>query len=772
MKNIFGQLKKRSRLVACLAITLAFLMLSVFVYGQNIFRFGNSLVEFGRSIGAYFSFIFTGRVPPTRPTQPPSGDLNFLPDDSYYTGDYFRNFWQRLFCRYNFRTYTANIETIFIALAMSIPFILIIIWFLRRYIRRQFNDHNNNYNKDTKPLRIAKKLSRSIVTPVRLYIASIFTYASSVKINTEFLDKPKRKALRITTGWFFNFAERFTFRRLWVFIWLFNFNIFAAFFSLFGVLFYFFISFDFVALYYFIYNLFDGLAVGFRPLPLWITIPFVSILVLWLLHKWRVKIALKRLRHWESRNMGFLNERNVCTMLVGSMGTGKTLHSTDMLLSQEVIFRSKALELLLEINFKFPHFPWILFENDLKKAMNDGEVRNLATAAFWVIQKQLKYNKYKYGKDRYLWNYDIDRYGYTYDDKLALTDIWLALRDYAQLYLIYIVNSSLIYSNYAIRLDTIQTDKGNLPMWDFDFFERDSHKLPSISKHSHILDFDMFRLGKKLIENNKNTNAFEFGVIGITEVGKERGNQFMEAEIKAIITQLKDTIKQLEKAKMDASIPQAKLFALVERATVLTDKFNEALKLIRHKGTVCHYPFVKLIMDEQRPESLGADARDLCEVVHIKEKGNKKLAMPWFFIGELIHSALFNKLCEKHIQKRFNRGDNTLLGHLFIKFTAWIYRFHKRIYNRFGYSLSSLEIKDGATEKSIKEYSYSLANKKIFANRYATDCYKSKFAKKARLCPVGINDIQTFNSIYPTDAEYSRQNSFFINRIDEYTHID
>ena len=40
--------------------------------------------------------------------------------------------------------------------------------------------------------------------------------------------------------------------------------------------------------------------------------------------------------------------------------------------------------------------------------------------------------------------------------------------------------------------------------------------------------------------------------------------------------------------------------------------------MIRHSATVANYPFVKVITDEQRPESWCADARDLCEIVHIK----------------------------------------------------------------------------------------------------------------------------------------------------------
>ena len=51
-------------------------------------------------------------------------------------------------------------------------------------------------------------------------------------------------------------------------------------------------------------------------------------------------------------------------------------------------------------------------------------------------------------------------------------------------------------------------------------------------------------------------------------------------------------------------------------------------RIMSKKKYVVGYPFVEVIMDEQRPESLGADARDLCEIIHIRGKSEKRLTMP------------------------------------------------------------------------------------------------------------------------------------------------
>ena len=47
------------------------------------------------------------------------------------------------------------------------------------------------------------------------------------------------------------------------------------------------------------------------------------------------------------------------------------------------------------------------------------------------------------------------------------------------------------------------------------------------------------------------------------------------------------------------------------------DLFNSWLKMCRHSATVDNFPFIKVFTDEQRPESWGADSRDLCEIITI-----------------------------------------------------------------------------------------------------------------------------------------------------------
>lgn len=249
------------------------------------------------------------------------------------------------------------------------------------------------------------------------------------------------------------------------------------------------------------------------------------------------------------------------------------------------MFRQKALEILQNNDMKFPYFPWILFEKELQKCMEYGTVYNLATVKEWVKLKRRRFERHG-NATRQLYGYDICRYGYEYDDALKTSTLFDVLETYAQAYFIYVIESSLIVANYSIRTDNAQMDNGNFPLWLTDFFP-DCRR--ENSRHAHILDFDVLRLGKKVLENNPNAGSFEFGVVCITKIGKERGNNLELKEVK------KGT----------------------DEANQKNDLFNSWLKMCRHSATVDNYPFIKVFTDEQRPESWGADARDLCDVVHI-----------------------------------------------------------------------------------------------------------------------------------------------------------
>ena len=137
--------------------------------------------------------------------------------------------------------------------------------------------------------------------------------------------------------------------------------------------------------------------------------------------------AIIAIGHGENCNRGFINERGVVTVVYGSMGVGKTAFITDMALSAEVQQRDDALEIILECDMKFPCFPWIKLEDELKAAFENHTVFSVPSCVKFMREKFLAW--YKSPTDENIFGYDFRRYGLEYDDGLQLTYIWNVLKD-------------------------------------------------------------------------------------------------------------------------------------------------------------------------------------------------------------------------------------------------------------------------------------------------------------------------------------------------------
>jgi len=690
-------------LLIAIAFTLAFTVLAVFRFPSALGRIIEGGRDFGLSVAYYFCELseVPHEISPTVNNLPSLNMPSVAISDSW---EGFRLQWAaywRLWATWdNVSDYLTWLGD---ALMNACRFIVIvfpialIFWILfDRVLKKQ----NNDYDKDSKPLKCWKWLTLHTYTPVKRFVVGFLEYVKAHK----------------------------PFYIIWLVIWAYNFNVITIVLEFFAFYFYFVISFDVLNIYRQFYKLFIDLAVPLGFIPLWAWV----ILGLYLFDRFRKSIAYARLNHYERRNRGFINARPIVFMVCGTMGRKKTTAITDMALSQEVMFRDKAFEKILENDLKFPYFPWINLENELKRAMEFHNVYNLATVRLWVGKKRLRYEKSSCRKK--LFDYDFERYGTEYNDQLKTVDIWQIIETYAQLYFIYVIQSSLLISNYSVRVDGILSDLGNFPLWNGDFFRRDSRLLEAYSRHSHILDFDSLRLGKKLVEGNLNANNFEFGVILITEIGKERGNAVENQEIK----------------KKD------------ETANRKNDLFNSWLKMVRHSATVDNFPFVRVITDEQRPESWGADARDLCEIVHIKDSGETRLAMPFFSLGELLYSWLFSKFTGFYYNYRFVRSDNTLTMHLLKGVTAVINHYYTGIYNRFGYCVLSVQTESGTQDGKLDDNKYFIMSKKIYGKRFSTDCFSDFFGEKALRSPVGIDDLPEYGTEKADMDELKAQNSYFV----------
>lgn len=694
-------MSRRFYISVTVIISLIFLALTA-VFWQSYARFGEACKDFGLSVAYYFCELFGADYSFTPTVTEYSGVLQWeivLPADFNEFTVSVGNFFAMLTDKENFAGYWLAVGDVLLVVAKAVAVILPCVMVLLLVVVRLYRQENTNHNRDTRPLKIFKWLAAKTYQPIKRAVLSYREYLSEHK-----------------SVWI-----------CWIVLWVFHLNVASIIMGFLAYYFYFVLSFDVAGLYVQVCKLFVDLQGIFRHFPWW-SIATVT----WLLfNRWRKNIALNRLRHFEARNCGFINELPIVSMSCGSMGKKKTTLITDMVLSQEVMFRQKALSILQESDMKFPYFPWISFEDELRVCMAHGTVYNLASIKTWVALKRSRFARH-HNVAWQIYGYQLQKYGDTFDDALKVNELFDVLETYAQAYFIYVMQSSLIVANYSIRTDNLMLDSGNFPLWLTDFFPKNRR---TESRYAHILDFDVLRLGKKVLENNPLAGSFEFGVVAITEIGKERGNNL--------------ELKEVRKGTDDANQKN--------------DLFNSWLKMCRHSATVDNFPFIKVFTDEQRPESWGADARDLCDVIHIVSSGDMRLAMPFYTIEDMLSEWAFNRFMRLYEDFRFRRGDNTLLVHILKSVTAWIWRRNLRIYNRFGYSVLKIEKERGTMDGKTENKKYYLMNAKIYAKRFSTDCFSDYFNDLARRSHTGLADYLEYATEKASVTELQAQNSYFIN---------
>ena len=460
---------------------------------------------------------------------------------------------------------------------------------------------------------------------------------------------------------------------------------------------------------------------------------------------WSKKIGYERLEHRERCNRGFANAQGIVTYIYAEIGGFKTTTLTSLALSYEVQLRDDALEIILECDMCFPDFPWLKLERVLKRAYEAHVVYDKWSCIRFI--EELRKNFEKNPCRENIFDYDFERYPLTFDNKLYVENIWETIKDYALAYTIYTVQSSLIISNYAIRVDSLMYDLGNFPIWNSDFFHRDSRLIDSFSRHSHILDWDMVRLGNQMLKNNKNRYAFGWGVWVYTEFDKEAKNTQEQAEMKA-----ED-----------------------EECNQKNDLMHVLHKLCRHACMVRHRNFIRVIADMQRVENITANLRQIGNVALISERDDKTTVLPWFSPYRLFSPALLSikeKLDELYVNNRFLRSDNRLISYAIEKMRSGIGQWNMRTVNTFGSRALHIEQQTGRMDGKVKEYVYYVQDKKDYAKRSKSDCMSSLWEGRGELNTIGLDDMATFTDYIATQDELLSMNSYTQRELKKYEEIE
>jgi len=688
------------------AILAVCVVLAVFVYNTSYIRLWQSLVNLCTATAYYFVEVFKiNATVNTKITELISIDISkFLPfpiEEMLYK---LKALFPGLFVWEHFKAYMMFSLSIIQVVLLCSPLVVLISVLVGKLII-------SSYVKNTDRRGNSKALE--------VYLSKI---------------RPKLNAVKAWLWDFIDFGRNRHFFKVLAVVWLLNLNVASIAVSALAFYLYFVAAFNVPTLLVNIVNLLADLVIMFSGLPLvaWLVIGYIFLNFI------RKSIGFAVLEHNEMKNRGFINSLSLNNLITGTMRAGKNTTEADMIISYEDMLRDKALELILENTHKFPNFPFVEFERKLSKCIEHHTVYNLATARELVkLQRErflLDMTKEK------LYGYDFEQFGLYYNNGMYYEFLFDVLESYAQLYFIYSLDTSLILSSFAIRSGAKQISLGHFPMWENDFF-----RAPPVSDiypedMSHVMDFDAFRLGKKVKKDNPNVGSIEFGALGITEKDKERGNSLDHQSLK------KDSVE----------------------ANPKNDLYNTGLKTQGHSATIDFYTFVKSWGDAQRAVDVNASEREVSMELNIVGKSEDMLAMPFFEFEALIDKLLVPKFDSFFKKYRYNREDGTLLMYLLHNAVSKYHAYFTRSFNTFGYYVLDIGIVKPGQDEALEIHKYPISRKKTFAKRFATDCLRGFHHQRALNTKVGLADYETYGSLHPSWDVWKQQNSYFVNDLEKY----
>ncbi|MBQ9098504.1 MAG: hypothetical protein IJY50_03650 [Clostridia bacterium] len=705
----------------CLGIILGSVALGVFVYQYPFYRLLEGISDFGRIIAYTFAdLIELGDRLPFRQTVNDFSAVNLQSEIGIDLAEIVRKLTElkdHIWVGQNFLQYLIFLLYHLTRFLYYLSIALIVILILAIPVAITWDDINNDYGQDTKSLRGWK---RWIVRPWRHVV-----------------------------DWLWDFWDFFRSSRWWtafLAIWLLYLGVYT-------------LVLEFLAYYFYILNFLDFSTLGRQCLKLvvdmlltWHVLPGIcwAALFIWLFDKWRQHKGMDRLQHMEARNKGMLEEAPQATFFAAPMRAGKDMAQTDMTITRAAMDRKEYLTILNENQEKFPRFPWITFELTIKDRIHDGTIKHWVSARNWVRVQRLTYAFTQ--KPELIWHYDVEQYATEFDDNLKIISIWDALEEYVQAYFSYTMTTSYILANLPIRDDFIIEDEGNFPLVDVDFFHRDPARIHIEGKYCHILDYDMLRPGRKILKDNPNVGAFEFGVLSVTEIDKERKNMDQLKEVKA----REDECNQKN------------------------DMFNTWFKMSGQPAMLANRCFMHVFCNAQRVSSWGADGHELCQIMHIEKHKETNTALPLFWIEECILGAYVKWWRGVWNESRLRWGNNHLITWLGQGIQAVLTRYLLRRRNLYGYYQQNIlcetttvaNVQAGKESKDVEEKKYFIMFKKAYAERYATDYFKAFAELQTARCKVGLNDIPTYRDKYASVPEMKKAHSFLNRDLFTYYNVD
>ena len=150
------------------------------------------------------------------------------------------------------------------------------------------------------------------------------------------------------------------------------------------------------------------------------------------------------------------------------------------------------------------------------------------------------------------------------------------------------------------------------------------------------------------------------------------------------------------------------------------------------------------------------------KVIRIESSDKSRLAIPFFNLEETFCDWVYNKFFGPYGDYRFRRGDYCLPMYFLHWFVARVRWFREYMYGKYGYKRQHVTVEKGTLEGEREERVYYLVYKKIYADRFPTDCYSGFFARRTALAEIGIEEMPEYTDLYVSMDEWAQQKSYLI----------
>lgn len=500
-----------------------------------------------------------------------------------------------------------------------------------------------------------------------------------------------------------------------------------------GEYFYFFTTFDFGSLVDTVLADAATLIVGFLTIP-----EPLRAMIVFLLFRLLTLLRARRLIEGKlmvSNEKMVDNDTGVFTLILGKMRGGKTTLAASMARILNTVYHKNAYDNMNRCSMMFPDFPWMPFERDIVRLAARGRIHNMDQAAAFALRI------HEAGEKRpiALYGYDPKVQRSVFIDGANCIRLVEAMIIYAESYWIYFHAGNLIASNFPIRTDDLRLDKGHLVLYDSNSFRRKVKDQPKDSSLSHILVFDMLRLGKKKDPANRFRDANGPMIAVATEFGKEQGNMVSNTAYSA---------------KDDEANPK-------------NDLLDYSLKLGGHLANIWHTNFFKFIADEQRSGSLTSNLVTVAQSIFTADKANQKekTALAFFQVESSILDGLSAFRDWFYKKYRHAREDNTLPFYLVGKLGSLCYAIESRVFMRYGYKevilpMCSADTSGNLTEGEKKKF--YIINFIDYASRFESACMKDFLNSRKPEADRGFFDIPTYEKLMPNKSEWDLQGSYLV----------